>query len=497
MLALLIAGASAQFILGPSFQMNKTVVVVQEGVSFDMQTYQDSEKGVAVAVTLTANGYNAQYTTVNTVTKAGTLYYAYESNGAMVCYAYAAGQVPWPFPSTQPVHMSYLKQGRYQETPVDVYEQSVGRYTRRLFTNVAHVASGAPFRAVLPNMEAMSLLIDATILNSTNGIPAAYQLPPACSSGRTMRPPVVRSATNVAASSVLGSRMTVPPQVKFDVRDPSNPREEFELMIREVAEGMRRHGRTLTPYVASTGLVSPQAEWTGPTTVDNSAYATAVRDQGMCGACWAFSSAATTEVVYNKLHNVTYTVGSSANWLSPQNLIDCASGDLNGTALFPSKGCFGGWPLVGMSHIVLSGINTEEAYPYDSANGRTCLQSTTGASLFPLASAHYIPYANGPSSNILLLMAAVVREGAVTAILNADPTLFYPGGIFNDPGCAPSMGHAVTLLGFGTDEASGLDYWLVKNSFGAAWGEAGFFRIARGVNMCGIEQMGFVAVAAA
>ncbi|CAN0486448.1 unnamed protein product [Discosporangium mesarthrocarpum] len=48
-------------------------------------------------------------------------------------------------------------------------------------------------------------------------------------------------------------------------------------------------------------------------------------------------------------------------------------------------------------------------------------------------------------------------------------------------------GHAVKIIGWGTDEESGKDYWLVVNSWNNSWGEEGLFRIVRGVNSCGIE----------
>jgi C1A family cysteine protease len=67
---------------------------------------------------------------------------------------------------------------------------------------------------------------------------------------------------------------------------------------------------------------------------------------------------------------------------------------------------------------------------------------------------------------------------------------FYKSGIIKKR-CGTVINHAVLLVGYGTD--NGVDYWMVKNSWGGKWGEDGYFRILRDMNkkdegMCGIQQ---------
>jgi C1A family cysteine protease len=91
---------------------------------------------------------------------------------------------------------------------------------------------------------------------------------------------------------------------------------------------------------------------------------------------------------------------------------------------------------------------------------------------------------------------ALEKYGVVVAVMNTpEDWLVMSQGIYNNPNCKPALNHAVTIVGMGVDTKTGEKFWKVKNSFGRAWGlENGYFRIARGKNICGIEEFGYVPI---
>lgn len=65
----------------------------------------------------------------------------------------------------------------------------------------------------------------------------------------------------------------------------------------------------------------------------------------------------------------------------------------------------------------------------------------------------------------------------------------YQGGIVKDEHFWNKMvNHVVSIVGWGTDEETGMLYWIVRNSWGQYWGELGYFRIEAGQNSLGIES---------
>ncbi len=83
-----------------------------------------------------------------------------------------------------------------------------------------------------------------------------------------------------------------------------------------------------------------------------------------------------------------------------------------------------------------------------------------------------------------LLIQPIVSEVAVTT-----GTFFqYNSGILSDASCGTYTEHKVLIVGYGLENE--IYYWIVKNSWGEAWGENGYARIAitEGNGICGINK---------
>merc|ERR550539_2243477 len=95
-------------------------------------------------------------------------------------------------------------------------------------------------------------------------------------------------------------------------------------------------------------------------------------------------------------------------------------------------------------------------------------------------------------SETSLLSAIANGPTSVTIDASEDVFHFYTGGVITDEACGTKLDHAVAAVGYGTTE-DGIDYFLVRNSWGAAWGDHGYIKIARSGEdswgICGIQEI--------
>jgi cathepsin L len=196
---------------------------------------------------------------------------------------------------------------------------------------------------------------------------------------------------------------------------------------------------------------------------------TPVKDQGQCGSCWAFSATGAMEGAW-------FVAKQALVSLSEQQLVDCAGSEGN-------QGCNGGLMDDAFKWVQKNkGITSEDNYKYTARDG-TCKKTVPVVATIK-------GFKDVPARSETGLATAIQAQPIAIAI-EADQSCFqfYHGGVLDDASCGTSLDHGVLAVGLGTDSASGKDYWRVKNSWGASWGDKGYIKFVYGKNQCGLTQM--------
>eukprot|EP00345_Euplotes_harpa_P010226 CAMPEP_0168343396 /NCGR_PEP_ID=MMETSP0213-20121227/16058_1 /TAXON_ID=151035 /ORGANISM="Euplotes harpa, Strain FSP1.4" /LENGTH=351 /DNA_ID=CAMNT_0008350663 /DNA_START=33 /DNA_END=1088 /DNA_ORIENTATION=+ len=196
---------------------------------------------------------------------------------------------------------------------------------------------------------------------------------------------------------------------------------------------------------------------------------TPVKNQGKCGSCWTFSTVGAMESHYFLRHH------KNGNF-SEQQLVDCAGN-------YDCHGCRGGLPSYAFNYIRDNGMTNETAYPYHALDEK-CYYNHTLARVTTVG-----PY-NITAYNETQLAESIFWRGPVSVAFQVvNGFKDYESGVYNSTVCKNGpmdVNHAVLAVGYGLNTTSGLESFSIKNSWGASWGNKGFFDIQRGVNMCGI-----------
>ena len=202
----------------------------------------------------------------------------------------------------------------------------------------------------------------------------------------------------------------------------------------------------------------------------------AVKDQGSCGSCWAFASTATIE------SHAAITTGMLFD-LSTQQIAACAP---NPDHCGGRGNCQGSIAELAFDYVAHSdGMMEIFQYPYTEYYGvESACAVPSGQSKVQLSG-----FVKLIENDYLDLMNAVATIGPIAISVDASNWHAYNGGVFN--GCnqaSPDVDHVTVLVGYGSE--NGQNYWLVRNSWSASWGEAGYIKLLRNDdenNNCGSD----------
>ena len=192
---------------------------------------------------------------------------------------------------------------------------------------------------------------------------------------------------------------------------------------------------------------------------------------GPCSCCWAFAAVAALESAVAVQSN---TVAPS---LSEQQLMAC---DYHPEDPEANHGCQTGLWWLGWDYIINNGgVRTEAEWPYLARNSE-CDRPEHSPAAATMTSYEFIDYWNETA----LLGAVTHQPTAIEVCVGTDFLHFwqhYTGGVYDIEGCMDNLDHALLVVGYDLDGYDGQGTWVIKNSWGADWGEGGYMRVPLGM----------------
>ncbi|XP_070509254.1 crustapain-like [Chironomus tepperi] len=206
------------------------------------------------------------------------------------------------------------------------------------------------------------------------------------------------------------------------------------------------------------------------TQVNNCQFPNPVRDQQTCGCCWAFSTISVIESILMTKKNIKTE-------LSVQQLVDCDDAD---------EGCDGGWPTTSFRYMQVNGLTSGQQYAYKNMQQQACRKAGHRNVLPPQFIVKQIEVEfKGDEESLRKLLYRTKSPVVIAAHANEAFMSVYTGRYKNETCPKNDPNHAMVMCGFGSDKFG--DYWLIRNSWSANWGENGFIKMAAN-NTCGVAS---------
>lgn len=215
-----------------------------------------------------------------------------------------------------------------------------------------------------------------------------------------------------------------------------------------------------------------------------------VKDQASCGSCWAFSTVEAIEGQNGIANNAMAGVD-----LSPQYVVDCSKGCssemyMGSNITVCNGGCNGGWPWTAFNDLATpngiegGGVPSWTSYPYTGYTG-ACKTPTAPLSKISGYDCVCLDSAGDEDD----MAEYLYNKGPLSIAIDADPFYYYSSGVIPASSCPiPTvwLNHAILLVGYNGLSGSN-PYWIVKNSWGTSFGQAGYAYISYGQGTCGIN----------
>lgn len=222
------------------------------------------------------------------------------------------------------------------------------------------------------------------------------------------------------------------------------------------------------PMLSKYGGKSNSVDWSG-------IYTTAIKQQGYCGSCWAFAA-----VMQIESDGIRAGLITTKDDLSTEQLVACDNEDNKALSEYVlNRGCYGGNTETAYAYVnYVGGIVHESDYPYTSfwEKVKSCDKDNDD---YVVTVDNYYVIDTGEDDMIEYVMST----GPLAVCVDANDWVSYTGGVIHS--CGNSLDHCVQLVGYDKDN----EYWIVRNSWGEAWGDNGYVMLKGGKNTCGLTTI--------